>query len=81
MFGVIGGQPPLLLGRTYAQDFGAEKLKKNKEIMDMQESHLISAWERCVRNALRAKVAVGEELTKGIRANVSFKNFFSSCSF
>ena len=77
MFGIGSGQTPSVAGQTYVQDFGARKMKKSMEVMDMPESHLIPAWEKCVQNALRAKVAVEDELTKGIRANVSVEFFFA----
>ena len=80
LFGTVGGQPCSVTGQTYAQDFGAQKLMKNMEIMNMPESHLIPAWERCVQSALRAKVAVEDELTKGIRANASVEFSFSRSS-
>jgi len=51
-------------------------MERDLEIMNMPERDLIPAWERCVQNALRAKVTVEDEVAKGIRANVS--DFFSS---
>jgi ubiquitin carboxyl-terminal hydrolase L5 len=72
------GQASSGLGRTYAQDFGAWRLKKDLEIMNMPERNLIPAWESCVQNALRAKVAVDDEVTKQNRANVSNDLYRSS---
>jgi ubiquitin carboxyl-terminal hydrolase L5 len=57
--------------RTYAKDFGAQRLKKDMEILDMPVDSLISAWERCIQDALRAKVALEDEVMKGARAHVS----------
>jgi ubiquitin carboxyl-terminal hydrolase L5 len=57
--------------QIYAQDFGSRKFEKSIEIMNMPEESLISAWERCVQNALRAKLAVDDEVTKGLQASVS----------
>ena len=62
--------------RTFAQDFGARRLERDKEIIDMPEGRLIPAWETCVQNALRAKVAVEDEVAKGTRANVGDPNYY-----
>ena len=56
---------------TYAQDFGIRKLEKNIEIMDMPRENLNRSWERCVQDALRAKLAVDDEVTKGLQSSVS----------
>ncbi|KAF8227461.1 cysteine proteinase [Tricholoma matsutake] len=69
LFGIGEGQTSSVLGRTYAQDFGAQRMEKDMEIMNMPEKDLISAWERCVQNGLRAKMAVDDEVMKGVRAN------------
>lgn len=78
MFGIGEGQTSSVLGRTYAQDFGAQRMEKDMEIMNMPEKDLISAWERCVQNGLRAKMAVDDEVMKGVRANVSTDLFGSA---
>lgn len=39
-------------------------------ILDMPARALVPAWERCVRDALAAKVAVGEEVAKAESAQV-----------
>ncbi|KAJ7781782.1 cysteine proteinase [Mycena maculata] len=56
-------------GRTYAPDFGARRMARDIEIMEMPERALVGAWERCVRDAIKAKVAVEDEVTKAMRAN------------
>ena len=58
-------------GIVYAADFGARKLQRNIEILQMSKEELRSAWEDCVRAGMRAKVGVEDELGKGVRANVS----------
>jgi hypothetical protein len=69
---ILGGvRMPSDPGRTYAKDFGARRLKKDVEIMDMPADSLIPAWESCVRDALRAKVALEDEVMKGAQAHVS----------
>jgi ubiquitin carboxyl-terminal hydrolase L5 len=67
------GQTSSITGPIYAQDFGVRRLKQDMEIMNMPEKDLIPAWERCMQNVLRAKVAVEDEVTKGIQANVSIE--------
>ncbi|KAM5540043.1 hypothetical protein V8D89_006183 [Ganoderma adspersum] len=51
-------------GRVFAADFGARKMARELAILDMPARALVPAWERCVRDALAAKVAVGEEVAK-----------------
>ena len=63
-------------GLVYAPDFGARKLQRNIEILQMSKEELRSAWEDCVRAGMRAKVGVEDELGKGVRANVSLFLFF-----
>ncbi|KAJ7505155.1 cysteine proteinase [Mycena galericulata] len=56
-------------GRTYAPDFGARRMARDIEIMEMPERALVGAWERCVRDAIKAKVALEDEVTKAMREN------------
>jgi ubiquitin carboxyl-terminal hydrolase L5 len=65
------GQTTSEPGRMFAQDFGARRLAKDIEIINMVEENLTPAWERCMQNALRAKVAVDDEEAKHNRAHVS----------
>lgn len=58
-------------GVTYAKDFGARKQDMNINILDMPERNLIPAWETCMGNTLRAKVALEDEIAKAMRSNVS----------
>ncbi|KAG6872824.1 hypothetical protein C0995_006306 [Termitomyces sp. Mi166 len=55
--------------KTYAIDFGSQFMDISLRIQDMPEEELGSAWETCVRNAIRANVNVEDELSKAIRAN------------
>ncbi|KDR66160.1 hypothetical protein GALMADRAFT_259613 [Galerina marginata CBS 339.88] len=62
--------PGLGLGRTYAPDFGARRMERDMEILRMTHPHEAArAWEACVREAVRARVGVEDELAKGGRAN------------
>ncbi|KAG6917208.1 hypothetical protein DXG01_003413 [Tephrocybe rancida] len=56
--------------QTYAIDFGAQFMEISVRIQNMPEAELVSAWETCVRNAMRANVNVEDELSKAVRANV-----------
>ena len=56
--------------RVFAADFGARKMARELAILDMPARALVPAWERCVRDALAAKVAVGEEIAKAESAQV-----------
>lgn len=60
--------------KTYASDFGARKLSQSMQILDMPERNIIPAWETCVRNAVRANIAVEDELAKATGANVSISS-------
>lgn len=52
-------------------DFGSQKMKRDIEILKMTPNDLLSAWETCIQNGMRAKITVEDELAKGMRANVS----------
>ncbi|KAF7365050.1 Ubiquitin carboxyl-terminal hydrolase isozyme L5 [Mycena venus] len=62
----VGSSAP---GRTYARDFGARRMARDLEILEMPERALVPAWEQCVRDAVKAKVAVEDEVAKATRAN------------
>ncbi|KAF7299624.1 Ubiquitin c-terminal hydrolase [Mycena chlorophos] len=64
---ICGGS--IAAGTTYASDFGARRMERDMEIMRMQPQELVEAWERCVQDAVRAKVALEDEVSKGYRAN------------
>lgn len=56
---------------VFAHDFGARKMERDREILEMgSEEQLLRAWEECVKSAMRAKVAVEDELTKAQRDHV-----------
>ncbi|GLB42764.1 putative ubiquitin carboxyl-terminal hydrolase, family 1 [Lyophyllum shimeji] len=54
---------------TYAIDFGERKMARNKEILDMHVEMLIPTWETCIQRAVRANVALEDEVAKAVRAN------------
>ncbi|KAJ7698755.1 hypothetical protein B0H14DRAFT_3036679 [Mycena olivaceomarginata] len=56
-------------GRTFARDFGARRMTRDLEILEMPERALVPAWEQCVRDAVKAKVSVEDEVAKATRAN------------
>lgn len=68
------GDETIVVGKPFSPDFGARRMSRDIEIMQMQEQALIQSWEECVRNAMRANIAVEDEILKGKRTNVS-----SSC--
>ncbi|TFK35832.1 hypothetical protein BDQ12DRAFT_634690 [Crucibulum laeve] len=53
--------------KTYAQDFASRRMQRDIEIMDMPQRNLPGAWEESVRQALRANVALEDELVKARR--------------
>ncbi|KAF8882258.1 hypothetical protein BD779DRAFT_1543655 [Infundibulicybe gibba] len=59
----------MVLGRAYAQDFGARRMDRDLEILDLNPEDLLIAWKTCIQNATRARVAVEDEITKANRAH------------
>ena len=45
-------------------------MDQDLKILKMTQKDLVSAWETCIQNGMRAKIAVEDELAKGMRANV-----------
>jgi len=45
-------------------------MMRDLEIDRMSPPQLLKSWETCVEDAMRAKISVEDELTKGVRANV-----------
>ena len=45
-------------GPTFARDFASRKLEQDLTVLDMPQRNLVPAWEKCVRNAMTAKVVV-----------------------
>jgi ubiquitin carboxyl-terminal hydrolase L5 len=45
-------------------------MTRDLEIGRMSPPELLKSWETCVEDAMRAKISVEDELTKGVRANV-----------
>ncbi|KAF9554244.1 cysteine proteinase [Agrocybe pediades] len=56
--------------KVYANDFASRRMTRDLEIMNMPVSSCIPSWEACIRDAMRAKVAVEDELAKADRAKV-----------
>ncbi|KAG6833171.1 hypothetical protein H0H87_010559 [Tephrocybe sp. NHM501043] len=54
---------------TYAVDFGARFMEVSVRVQNMPEAELVSAWEICVQNAIRANINVEDELNKAVRAH------------
>ncbi|KAF8887016.1 hypothetical protein CPB84DRAFT_1528446 [Gymnopilus junonius] len=69
-------KPTLQKNPVYAPDFALRRQTRDIEISRMEdEGELIKAWESCMRDAIRARVGLEDELTKGVRANVSVPFF------
>jgi len=54
----------------FAPDFGARKMDRHLQIMEIPEGDLPGVWERCIENALSVKTSVEDELEKPRLANV-----------
>ncbi|KAF8152298.1 hypothetical protein B0H34DRAFT_800760 [Crassisporium funariophilum] len=66
---LLPNQRSLELRKPYAPDFGSRANEQARAVLTMNTNNLIPAWEMCVRTSIRARVAVEDELTKGVRAN------------
>ncbi|KZT30265.1 cysteine proteinase [Neolentinus lepideus HHB14362 ss-1] len=53
--------------KTFVSGFGLRQQNKQMAVLNLQEGHLLSAWEACVREMIKAKVALDEELMKAKR--------------
>ncbi|KAK0200405.1 cysteine proteinase [Desarmillaria ectypa] len=53
--------------QKFASDFASRRNDRDRDILDMDQDALRQAWEQCVTNAIRAKVAVEEEMVKARR--------------
>ncbi|KAK0447444.1 ubiquitin C-terminal hydrolase [Desarmillaria tabescens] len=51
-------------GQKFASDFASRRNDRDRDILIMDQDALRNAWEKCVTNAMRAKVAVEEEMVK-----------------
>ena len=60
----------VLSHQPFAKDFALRKMDRDLEIFKMTPNELVSAWETCIQNGMRAKIVVEDELAKGMRANV-----------
>ncbi|KAG7442154.1 cysteine proteinase [Guyanagaster necrorhizus] len=54
-------------GQKFASDFASRRNDRDRDILYMDQDALRHAWEQCVNNAMKAKVAVGEEMAKAWR--------------
>ncbi|PBK62648.1 cysteine proteinase [Armillaria solidipes] len=54
-------------GQKFAPDFASKRNDRDRHILNMDQDALRLAWEQCVSNAMKAKVAVEEEMTKARR--------------
>ncbi|KAI0037671.1 hypothetical protein FA95DRAFT_1613995 [Auriscalpium vulgare] len=63
VFGSNSGPHPV-----FAAHFGQMALDRQKAVLDISANQLASAWDACVENAVRANVAVEDEVTKGFTA-------------
>lgn len=59
-------------GQKFAPDFASKRIDRDRHILNMDQNALRFAWEQCVSNAMKAKVAVEEEMTKARRDHVGF---------
>ncbi|KAJ7731917.1 cysteine proteinase [Mycena maculata] len=55
--------------RTYSADFGARRMAQDVGILNMPATALVNAWEECVRNARKSRLALEDEVTKATREN------------
>lgn len=67
--------PPPLLGEDhetspFADDFSSRRMERDLQILDLPERKLISEWESCVNNAMEAKIALENELSKAAQTHV-----------
>ncbi|KAF9783901.1 cysteine proteinase [Thelephora terrestris] len=53
----------------FAPDFGAQRMARDLQIMNMSPEELLSAWNRCIETALSVKTTVEDELEKPRLAN------------
>ena len=56
--------------RTFSPGFGARAMDAQKRILDMDDSELPSEWNSIMQAGVQAKLAVDEEVEKGLRAHV-----------
>lgn len=56
-------------------------MDQDLKILQMPQKDLVSTWETCIQNGMRAKIAVEDELAKGMRANVRESLNFLCFSF
>lgn len=57
-------------GPTFARDFGSRKLQKDINILDMARRNLPAEWDKVMRTAMAAKIAVQEEVENASIAHV-----------
>ena len=55
---------------TFAPDFGSRRMTRDVEIMKLSQEDLRRSWETCVENAVKAKMALEDEVSKATGQNV-----------
>ncbi|KAF9005227.1 hypothetical protein BDQ17DRAFT_1304531 [Cyathus striatus] len=68
IFDVVN-EESLTKGNAFASNFSSQRMERDVKIMNMSVEDLIPAWESCVKNAMRAKTTVDEELTNAMAFN------------
>ncbi|KAJ7119953.1 cysteine proteinase [Mycena crocata] len=56
-------------GRTYAMDFGARRMARDVEILNMSQQGLLEAWDQCINDAAKARISLEDEVMKAKREN------------
>ncbi|KAF8910243.1 hypothetical protein CPB85DRAFT_692213 [Mucidula mucida] len=54
---------------TYLENFGERRMRRDKEIIDMDQEQRRLAWEVCVKKGMAARDVVQQELTKAAEQN------------
>lgn len=67
-------------GHTFLPGFGVRAMDAQKRTLDMNEGDLPSEWNSVMQEGLRAKIAVEDEVEKGLRAHVCPLALFSAQS-
>ncbi|KAF7314503.1 Ubiquitin c-terminal hydrolase [Mycena kentingensis (nom. inval.)] len=60
---------PSAFGPTFAPDFSSMRMSRDVAILQLPGAQLIPTWERCVRDAVQAKVLLEDEIKRGKNAH------------
>lgn len=55
---------------TFSPGFGARAMDAQKRILDLNDSELPHEWNSVMRDGMQARMAVEEEVEKGLHAHV-----------